>query len=336
MAVNWGLLRACADLQAELVTIIQCRAVGLTDDAVRWRVNSRRWVRVHSGIYLTKPGRSGIDLAHWAALLRADPGIARIPLGMDHVPQAALSGESAACEWGLLTPAPARVQLIVPARRRVGSWPGVTVLRRRDFDRVMASFGAPRTTLRATILDCAEHGDADAALAWVAKAVQSRRATVDQLRMELSERSRHRHRPLLRECLAVVATGAESTAEVRYIRDVERAHGLPVGLRQLTSVAGRHDNRYPDFRLIVEVDGRLGHERWSDRVRDGRRDRIVAADGTHTTRVFWSDVAITPCMTAVELAAILKVGGWSGAAKPCRAAGCAVETDRGGRQQRGT
>ncbi|WP_281612114.1 hypothetical protein, partial [Escherichia coli] len=79
-----------------------------------------------------------------------------------------------------------------------------------------------------------------------------------------------------------------------------------------------HDNRYTAYGLIVEVDGRMGHERWEDRVRDGRRDRSVAVDGTITSRVFWPDVTSGACDTARDVAGLLRRGGWVGLARPCR------------------
>ena len=102
----------------------------------------------------------------------------------------------------------------------------------------------------------------------------------------LEQRGRHRWRRELGEALAVVSGGAESILEVRYVRDVERAHGLPVGVAQVSSAAGmpwRHDIGYPQFRVLVELDGRLGHEGQS-RVADTRRDRGNAAAGWLTLR----------------------------------------------------
>jgi hypothetical protein len=132
---------------------------------------------------------------------------------------------------------------------------------------------------------------------------------------------------LLTSVLADVADGAQSGAEVLYVRDVERAHGLPVATRQGPSDRGPRryrDNLYGAEVLVVEVDGRLGHELWSDRVRDGRRDREVLAGDQVTTRVFWSDLALTPCRTAVEVAAVLTRRGWTGRPHRCRKRACEV------------
>jgi len=184
-----------------------------------------------------------------------------------------------------------------------------------------------RTTVRATILDIATDGTPLDALSIVAKAVQKEVVTPRELLAEISARGGHRHSRILRAGLRDVEDGGQSGAELLYIRDVERAHGLPRALRQSPSRVGRHrwhDNEYVEQRLIVEVDGRLGHERWADRVRDGRRDRQLLSTARLTTRVFFGDVATDPCSTASEIAAILVSRGWHGRPRRCRRVGCTV------------
>ena len=74
--------------------------------------------------------------------------------------------------------------------------------------------------------------------------------------------------------LVDVAEGAQSPLELTYLRDVERAHGLPTGSRQVR-VAGRRviwvDVDYEEYSTRVELDGRLGHQ-GEGRFRDRRRD----------------------------------------------------------------
>ncbi|CAN7263885.1 type IV toxin-antitoxin system AbiEi family antitoxin domain-containing protein [Knoellia sp. LjRoot47] len=317
---DWRVLRRAADSQRDLLTRAQCLAAGLTDDTLRWRVDSGRWKRLHTGVYLTVPGRDDWRTSALAALLFVDvPGLECA---------AAFADTTAATWWGLTSRPPSVVTIVVPARRRVAAPPGVVLRRSTRWVGYLDELEEPaRTTVAATVLDCAAQGDADAALRWVTSAVQGRRVNVGQLRAELGRRRGHPHRPLLRDVLGDVEEGAESPAEVRYIRDVERAHGLPAGERQGVTDAGRrrhHDNRYAAYRLVVEVDGRVGHERWADRVRDGQRDREVAIGGDVTLRVFWPDVTSGACRTAAEVGTILQARGWVGSPHPCRSRGCAV------------
>ena len=85
-----------------------------------------------------------------------------------------------------------------------------------------------------------------------------------------------------------------SVLERGYLRRVERAHGLLGGRRQLRTrtAAGvfYRDVEYPAFGLVVELDGRLGHELARDRWRDMECD-LVAATGRRTTvRLSWWQV----------------------------------------------
>lgn len=306
-----------AAAQAGLVTRAQCSRCGLGDEAVGWRIASGRWARVHPGVYLTTPGRNGWEVGAVAAFLRAASADAD---------DAALAGEAAGFVLGVVSRPPATIEVVVPTDRRVVGTDGMTVRRTARFEEILDPLAYPwRTSAAVTVLDCAASRSDDGALAVVGRAVQRRVVTARSLAVELRARGRHPHGSLLREVLADVGDGAESAAEVRYVRDVERAHGLPAGTRQVSTRGGAlHDTVYEGFATVVEVDGRLGHEAWSDRVRDGRRDRLAAGDGAFTCRVFWPDVAVTPCRTAREVGAVLRVRGWAGTPHPCRRRDCAV------------
>ena len=290
----------------------------MTEAGLKWRVDSRRWERVHEGVFLTRPGRADWHSTAVAALLRVDSGRAAA--------DAALSGRSAAHLWGLTPRPPAPIELVVPLRRSVMAPEGVRVRRSSRWDDLVDDLAYPwRTTVAATVVAVAGSDGAVDALALVARAVHKELVSTTELRQELRRWTRHRHSRLLSSVLADVDAGAQSGAEILFIRDVERVHGLPAARRQAPS-DGRsrryRDNLYDAQGLVVEVDGRLGHELWSDRVRDGRRDREVLVGDRVTMRVFWSDVALSPCRTAAEIAAVLTHRGWSGRARRCRRRGC--------------
>lgn len=67
----------------------------------------------------------------------------------------------------------------------------------------------------------------DGVVAVLADACQDRRTSAARLATALDAHPRLRQRRLLEEVLADVAVGALSPLERRYLRDVERAHGLP-------------------------------------------------------------------------------------------------------------
>ena len=124
--------------------------------------------------------------------------------------------------------------------------------------------------------------------------------------------------------LGDVGRGAESTLELRYLRDVERAHGLPAGVRQRRSRTGAEvrDVLYEDQATVIELDG-LAHLRRI--LRDMRRDNAALAGGLATLRFGWSDVTGSPCQVAWQVAAVLVARGWT--ELPTRCHRCAAATD---------
>lgn len=320
MAVDWTQLRRLSDHQSGLLTRAQCLRAGMPVAMLKWRVASGRWIRLHEGVFLTTPGRDDWHVTATAALLRAMSGAPAA--------DAALCGDSAAYLWGIRSRAPRTIELVVPQRRTVSRPAGATVRRSMRWETLVHDREFPwRTTAAATVLDLASRGSRPDSLSVVARAVQRELTTVSELRAELVARGGHRHGALLRTALDDIDAGGDSGAELLFVRDVERAHGLPRSRRQQASDLGRrryHDFEYDCYGLLVEVDGRLGHEQWRDRVRDGQRDRQQLTRERVTTRVFWPDVAVTPCDTAAEVGSILGARGWPGRPVPCRKATCTI------------
>ena len=140
--------------------------------------------------------------------------------------------------------------------------------------------------------------------------VQRRMTTPDRLRSRLENRSRHVHRALLIGILADVAEGAESPLELRYLRTVERPHGLPRGDRQNSRAGLRYvrDVLYEEFGLLVELDGQDGH-RDIGRFRDMNRDNIHALRDELTLRFGWFDVTARACSVAFQVFTVLSRRG---------------------------
>lgn len=235
------LLRARVAGQAGLVTRAQLLGAGWTYEMIRWRVSSGRWVRVHPGVYLTTPGRDDWELRAVAALLAVGS-------------PSCLFGQSAGEAWGLVPrtePASDEslddVSVVVPFDRGAATVDGITVSRSRHFAaRVHPTEWPHRPTVEHTVLDLALGHGVDRCIALMAKACQLRLTNESALAKALEDRPTQPYRRLLREALGLVAGGAESAAEVRYIRDVEQAHGLPSGVRQEPAPGSRsRDSEYP-------------------------------------------------------------------------------------------
>jgi len=307
-------VEALADAQFGVLTRAQCLGLDMTADSIRWMLHSRRWQRVHLGVYVTHGGPVGWRALVSAALLYCGAG-------------AAASHRTAGRLHGLLDQDPDHIEVLIPASRRVVRPTRVDVATCSDLARRTAPSGWPsRTTVEDTVLDLAEHGDADTAIAWLSTACQRRRTTTARLAEVLDRRTRHRWRELLVDALSDVADGVESVLEFRYVRRVERPHGLPEARRQSVVVTGglrrRTDNGYEPFGVVVELDGRLGHE--GDGVfRDRTRDNITTVSGKVSLRFGWADVDAQACEVAQDVAVLLWSRGWRGRLTRC-GVGCRV------------
>ncbi|HEU5000573.1 MAG TPA: type IV toxin-antitoxin system AbiEi family antitoxin domain-containing protein [Lapillicoccus sp.] len=298
--------------QAGLVTRRQALAAGLSERQIEWRVRSGRWARVSPGVYLTQPGRRDRSSRFSAAVLACGSG-------------AVLSHWSAAEALGLTRAAPREIHVSVPLARRVVAPPGVIV--HRTHGAVDASElwqWPPRTSAERTVIDVAAMGTADDAVAVAALACQRGVTWFEALSRELGSRTRHRWRGVLLDALQDIGAGAESTLEVRFVRDVVRPHGLPTPRAQRTTLAGRHDLGFDEQMVLVELDGLAFHHDRASRANDTRRDRRTAGAGWLTVRAVWVDVALHTCRLAGDVGTVLVRRGWPGRPRPCRRTDCAL------------
>ena len=307
---------AAARLLARQGGVISRRqVVGLegTDNDIERMRRRRLWSPVHPGVYVDHTGPLTWQQRAWAAVLYYFP--------------AALAGSSALRAHGVRTgagTADGPIVVTVDRSRRVRPISGVRVLRIRGYtEAVLDNRCPPRLRLEHALLDeAAEARDDDEALAILADACQARLTTPQRLVDTLAGRTRLRRRRWLGDVLTDVADGAYSVLERRYLRDVERAHRLPTGRRQCLvrhhEATSYRDVEYSDSGVVVELDGRLAHERTQDRWSDLDRDVDAAAGGAITVRLGWRQV-LQPCRTAARLARILRARGWAGQPSPCSA-----------------
>ncbi|PZF80829.1 type IV toxin-antitoxin system AbiEi family antitoxin domain-containing protein [Jiangella anatolica] len=311
-----GLLAA----QHGLIGRAQAHACGLSDRRIEWRVESCRWRRIHHGVYATFTGPLTFEAQVWAAILRAGRG-------------AVASHRTAAYLDGLCDDPGPVVHVTAPAERHVrGKTDGVRIhyAHRLPLTR-HPSKSPPRTRLDETVLDLVDVAphprDVDG---WVTAACQRRLSTPERLADALARRKKIRWRPMVEAMLADVAAGAQSPLELRHLRRVERAHGLPTGHRQ-RRIAGNRviwiDVDYTEYQVRI---GHVGEGRFRDR----RRDNRATIDGHATLRYGHADVFGDPCAVAAEQARLLQARGWTGAARPC-APSCPAPMIIGDRPQRG-
>jgi hypothetical protein len=188
----------------------------------------------------------------------------------------------------------------------------------------------PCTRVEDTVLDLIQAApNFDDAYAWICRAVGRRRTTADRIRLAMDARKKMRWRREIAIALADAADGALSVLEYRYVRRVERPHGLPAAKRQarVSQRTGNSylDNLYEEFGVSVELDGTAAHpadEQW----RDKRRDNANMLGGILPLRFGLLDLGEHRCETAVAVATLLRSRGWTGSPRPCSRPGCAVRT----------
>ncbi|SEE20647.1 type IV toxin-antitoxin system AbiEi family antitoxin domain-containing protein [Jiangella alba] len=296
-------------LQHGVVSRAQVLAAGVTVDALLWAIRSRRWRRVHAGVYATFTGPLPFEAQVWAAVLRAGRG-------------AAASHRTAAYLDGLCDDAGPVIHVTVPASRYVEPRiDGVRVhFARRLPTTRHPSKNPPRTRIDETVLDLVDVAPHPReAEGWVTAACQRRLTTPDRLADALARRKKIRWRPMTEAMLADVADGAQSPLELRHLRRVERAHGLPAGCRQRRITGSRVswiDVDYDEYRVRVELDGRIGHT-GEGRFRDRRRDNRATVDGHATLRYGHADVFGDACGVAAEHVRVLRARGWTGRPRSC-------------------
>ncbi len=307
-------LRAIAEAQCGVLSCVQILQADLTRGIAISRLRRGSWQRMHPGIYGTFSGQPRREATMWAAVLYAGP-------------DAMLSHQTAAELWKLTDTPSSLIHVTVPGDRRVRRRAGIAIhMSARASAAVHPSRNLPRTRLEETVIDLWESAqNLDNAVSWVTSALGRRLTTQDKLPDAMAARSRVQRRKLLTELLSPDAAGIHSVLEYRYVRHVERPHGLSGATKQASARRnGRNEYRdqlYAEYGTAIELDGRLAHPgdtRWNDI----RRDNAAAAIGITTLRYGWAEVTTTPCLVAAEIAEVLRTRGYIGA-RPC-SAGCPV------------
>ncbi len=297
-----------------MVSRAQAIRCGFRWRRIRHRLARGQWQRLHRGVYATFSGIPPRESVLWAAVLLAGPG-------------AMLSHESAAEVWGLLTERTSsliRVTAPVAGGRARGR-----DVRIHHSVRAAAALhpnqSPPRTRLEETVVDLTQTANRlEDAIAWLTRAVGGRFTTAPRLLACIASRPKLRWRSALCAALGEVHEGSHSPLELAYVRNVERAHGLPRSQRQVRRDSGHYDDvRYRTYAVRVELDGRAAHpahHRW----RDMRRDNAAAEVGDHVLRYGSADIRERPCHVATQVASVLRSGGWTAHPRRCTRPDCSI------------
>lgn len=302
------------DRQDGVVSRGQVLACGGGYHDIRRRLRRRIWARVHPGVYVGHTGELTWRQRAWAAVLYAGDGAA-----LDGY--SALRADAGPGWRGCREEDPIRVA--VDVRRTVADTDGVRIRRVAGLaDKVRWAACPPRLRVEEATLDLAMTcADDHEAFETLARSVRGRSTTAQRLLDVLESRPRAHRRAWLLDVLTDIRDGTCSVLEHRYLRLVERAHGLPQGVRQQPGRrsddrAAYRDVAYDDQATVVELDGRV-HDEPDQRDDDLERDLDVAVEQRLTLRLGWRQVFRRSCHTAARVAAVLQARGWQGEPLPC-------------------
>lgn len=276
--------------QDGVISLDQAEAAGLGARAVRYRVASGRWERVHPRVY-----RATDRQLSDAARLRA----AALWAG----PRTAVSGTAAAWWLGLLDSCPEVIEVTAARDRQPGRRPGIVVRRRTLAEqdlvvvRSVCVTDTPLTVLEAAVALGSRGGE------FLDRALQRRVRFSTLYRAHCRNLGRRGSRAA-GTLLAVAADRAASEAErllVRLLRDA-RVTGWRLGYALPGCVL---DLAFPEARVAIEVDGWAWHSSAERRRGDLRRQNRVVLAGWTILRFTWDDLYHRPVEVLAEIRAAL-------------------------------
>jgi len=198
-------------------------------------------------VFTGEPSREALL---WAALLAAGS-------------QAVVSHQTAAERFKITDRQSSLVHVTIPASRHIARLHGIVVHRSTRLEVARhPSLLPPRTRIEETVLDLVvEAATFDAAFAIACAACQRRLTTSGRLAEAMNKHKKMRWRAELSAAIAEIGSGVHSLLEFKYVRDVERPHGLPQASRQARSArdgrsspahqCGRRDWHYDaEIRLV--------------------------------------------------------------------------------------
>lgn len=279
--LGWYLRR-----QAGVISRAQVRAAGLSQDVVDRRIATRRWERLHPGVYLAADHPYTDEVRMRAAVLWA---------GKDAVAH----GVSAAW-WHDLGPVlPATVDVTVRRGRNPGKQPGVSVCRRDlPYPDLVAVCDLWVTDVPLTVLEAAVAlGPQGSEL--LDRALQRRVTFPAVYRAHCHNQGRQGSAEASR-LLAVAADQAASHAERLLVR-LLRAAGVS-GWELGYPIQGYLvDLAFPMQRVAIEVDGWAWHMA-ADRFVDDRRRQNTLVNAQWTVlRFTWHDLVGRPDRVVHEI-----------------------------------
>jgi very-short-patch-repair endonuclease len=257
---------ALAGTQHGVVTRAQLLELGMSVDAINYRVRRGRLHRVHRGVYAVGRPQLTRHGTLTAAVLSCGPG-------------AALSHEQAGEVYGIRKRRGGPIEVTVPAGT-TRTRPGLRIHRRPlPTGDVTRRHGIPLTGPVRTLVDLAGRLPANELEAAINEADKLDLVDPERLRGALESREGQPGVAALRKLLDQHRlTLTDSDLERRFLPIVRRA-GLPPPETQRRLNSFRVDFFWPELGLVVETDGLRYHRTPAQQARDRLRDQAHTAAG---------------------------------------------------------
>lgn len=282
-----GVDHEIADLgsrQHSLITLDQLRRIGLSEDAVRHRLDTGRLERLEPRLFRLAGGTDTWEQRVHAACLSVGP-------------DAVACRRTAAVLWGLILLPDPPIEVAVP-RPRVPQWVSARVFRSTDIIRAHRTEidGIPVTTVPRTLVDLGAVVTDRLVEDAVDRAMVRQLTTIKELQQILDNVARQGRRGVgaLRRALESVDEGPESVLEMKLLRLI-RVSTLPrPAVQHWVEVNGRPryriDIAYPEAMVAIEADGREPHSAAVAFSADRERQSALEDLGWRFLRFTWHHV----------------------------------------------
>jgi very-short-patch-repair endonuclease len=259
-----------AVLAARQHGVVALWQLDLTEHMLRRRVESERLYRVQPLVYSLTPSVAARGRVMAACLT--------------YGPEAVLSHRAAAAVWDLGPWPSGPVDVTVPVRRK--GRPGIR-LHRAKVERV-ARDGFPVTTVARTLIDLAGASPLGRLRDAFEKAERLGLLDVHSVNEQMpGRRGAKKIRTLLAEWTHPEATRSELE---RAFRNLCRQYGLPLPSQNVSLLGYEVDAYWPEYGLVVELDGWEFHKTLHAFETDRRRDAALTAAGYRVIRFSWRQV----------------------------------------------
>ncbi|NYD34864.1 hypothetical protein [Actinomycetospora corticicola] len=302
-----------------MASLRQLLAQGFTRSAIRANVAARRWVPLLHGVYALVTGPPTPMMWRWAALL-----FVRGPVLLSHGSAAAVLGLRGGRDDG-------PVHVTVPYGSSARGCANLVVHRSRAFAHLgVERGGLPVTSAVVTLVDLSvEAPTAKEGMRVLTAGAAASRVPPEKILEFLELRPPRRYGKALLAAARLLVDGVGSVLEAEYATDIEQAHQLPTGVRQVHHRV-EDTNRYEDVEyrmplgtLTVRLDGWITHATRRTARSDRARDNAAELEGRGRMTFGWEEVHDCSCTTARLIWSRLVQLGWDQPFVPC--ARCAGE-----------